>query len=91
MRCHSPFCSYINEEGIRGREFEPAKNAEGLALEWCMSCRIITEQMQFFSTQTVLMIRTTLKTYLNTPLPKENKLILEQFSNDLLRELGEKI
>jgi hypothetical protein len=87
IRCKSPLC-IKNEEGIRGRLFEPPKNAEGIATQWCSTCIKLSTQIQFFATQTIEMIRKRWSVYEKTELPKEVKLFMTQFCRELINELG---
>lgn len=89
MRCTSPFC--IKQDEIRGREFEKAESAEGLSTIWCPKCIELSAEIQFFSAQTATMVRDTYKSYIETNLPKEVKLILEQFAQELMRSFGEEL
>lgn len=90
VRCKSTFC-IVNPEGIRGRMFTPPEGADGLAKIWCPNCVKIGKQLTFFSAQTAQMIRDTYKVYIATDLPKEVKLILEQFTMELVQQLGEEL
>lgn len=47
--------------------------------------------MNFYANQTATMIRTVYQEYINTELPKEVKMILEQFTRELIKELGEEL
>lgn len=89
-RCKSPFC-IVSEEGIRGRMFVPPKDGKGVAEIYCPVCLNIAKQMTFFSGQTAQMIRNVYKSYIDTELPKEVKLILEQFARELVELLGEEL
>lgn len=84
MRCKSTFC--IVKDNIRGREFEPF--GTGLSEVWCKECIKLQGEVSFFSSQTADMVRTTYNEYMETELPKEVKLILEQFTADIIRQLG---
>lgn len=87
MRCKSPFC--IIKDNIRGREFKPS--GTGLSEVWCPACIKLQGEVQFFSSQTADMIRNTYNEYIDTDLPKEVKLILEQFTIDLLQQLNSEL
>lgn len=89
MRCKSPFC--VVQDQVRGREFEPPKDAQGLASVWCPICVQLSAQIQYFSTETAQMIRGMYRAYTDTELPKEVKLILEQFARELIQMLGEEL
>lgn len=84
MRCKSPFC--IVKDNVRGREFKPF--GTGLSEVWCSECIKLQSEVSFFSLQTIDMIRSTYGEYINTDLPKEVKLILEQFASDLCQQLN---
>jgi len=88
-RCKSQFC--IVKDGIRGREFTPPENAEGIAKVWCPDCVRMANQVTFYASRTANMVRTTYKAYVDTELPKEVKLILEQFAMEIVKELGEEL
>lgn len=88
-RCRSQFCVTVN--GLKGREFEPPKEAKDLSAIWCEPCIRIGTQLQFFSTQTANMIRNKFETYEDTALPNQVKLFMRQFVSELLLELGEKL
>lgn len=87
MLCKSPFC--IVKDNIRGREFEPF--GTGLSEVWCAECIRLQGEVQFMANQTVDMIRTTYNEYIETDLPKEVKLILEQFTRDIIQQLGSEL
>lgn len=89
-RCKSAFC-IVGREGIRGRMFVPPKDSKGLAKIYCPQCLSIAKQLTFFSGQTAQMIRNVYKSYIDTELPKEVKLILEQFARELVEQLGEEL
>lgn len=86
MKCMSNFC--LVTDGIRGREFEPRENAEGLEKVWCSSCIRTSKEITFFTQQTATMIREAYKSYVDTNLPREVKLILEQFAAEIIKQLG---
>lgn len=85
IRCTSPLC--ITENGVKGRLFTPS-DIEGLAQVWCPECIKLQKQLVFFSQQTAEMIAITYSTYINTALPKDVKLVLRQFTRELLQQLG---
>lgn len=87
-KCNSPFC-VVNKDKTRGREFEPTE--EGIGKLWCPQCVELSIQIQFFSAQTADMIRKTYKEYVETNLPKNVKLILEQFARELIGKVGEEL
>lgn len=89
-RCKSQFC-IVGADGVRGRVFTPPENANGLAKLWCPGCLSIGKQITFFSSQTAEMIRNVYKSYDDTELPKEVKLILTQFATELVKNLGEEL
>lgn len=89
MRCTSNFC--IVQEGVRGREFTPPEDAKGLSKVWCPHCITIGKQVTFFSSQTAQMVRETYNSYIDTNLPQNVKLILEQFSREVIQQLGEEL
>lgn len=89
-RCTSSFC-VMKEDGVRGREFEPSDKAEGLSKVWCSDCIKLGKQITFFSRQTSEMIRSVYRSYIETNLPKEVKLFLEQFSREIMENLGEEL
>lgn len=84
MRCKSSFC--VVKDNIRGREFKPF--GAGLSEVWCQECVKLQAEVKFFSGQTMDMVRNTYHEYVETDLPKEVKLILEQFASDLCQQLG---
>lgn len=86
-RCSSPIC--IVQNSVRGRLFTPPENAKGVNAIWCPECIKITGQMNFYAHQTAEMIRGVYNQYKDTDLPKNVKLILEQFVAELLRNLNE--
>jgi len=90
VRCSSPIC-IVTTGGVRGRMFTPDPKAIGMATRWCPQCIRISGQMQFFSHQTAEMVRNTYEEYINTDLPAEVKLILEQFTREIIKELGEEL
>jgi hypothetical protein len=85
--CTSPFC--IIQNGVRGRDFEPT--LEGIGRNWCPQCVDLTIKTQFFSAQTANMIRAIYQTYIETDLPKEVKMILEQFTRELMTNLDSEL
>lgn len=90
MRCISPIC-ITDKEGVRGREFTPPEDAQGISANWCPQCIRLYGEISFYSQQTVNMIRSTYEEYKNTDLPKEVKLILEQFTRELLAQLNSEL
>lgn len=90
VKCKSTFC-IINPDGIRGRLFTPPKDATSIAQVWCPTCIKLTSQIAFFTSETAEMIRKTYRIYTNTDLPKEVKLILEQFTREVVQNLGEEL
>lgn len=90
IRCKSTFC-IVTPDSIRGRMFTPPEGGDPLTQVWCQHCIKIGKQLAFFSSRTAQMIRDTYKTYNDTNLPKEVKLILEQFSRELITNLGEEL
>lgn len=90
MRCTSPIC-IINKEGIRGREFTPPEDAQGISANWCSPCIRLYGELSFYAQQTADMIRSTLEEYRNTDLPKEVLLILEQFTREILTQLNSEL
>lgn len=90
VRCKSQFC-VVNSEGIRGRLFTPPEGVSGLPKVWCPQCVIIGKQITFFSAQTADMIRAIYQEYDATPLPKEVKLVLQQFAREIVQQLGEEL
>lgn len=86
IRCSSPIC--ITQDGVKGRMFEPGT---GLNEVWCEQCIKLSAEMNFYANQTATMIRTTYQEYIETDLPKEVKLILEQFTRELIKQLGEEL
>jgi hypothetical protein len=89
-RCKSTFC-ITNPEGVRGREFTPPENAEGLAKIWCPDCVKIGKQLTFYASQTAQMIRNIYASYDNTELPKDAMLLVTQFAREIVKELGEEL
>lgn len=89
-RCKSNFC-IKGPDGIRGRTFTPPEGATGMARLWCPQCMSIGKQITFFSAETAQMIRNVYKSYNDTELPKEVKLILTQFATELVKNLGEEL
>ena len=89
IRCTSPYCIVQNE--VRGRMFTPSDSADGLEKVYCPTCIKLGMQIQFYSTETANMIRNIYKTYANTQLPKEVKLILEQFTREIIANFGEEL
>lgn len=83
-RCLSPFCETV-VEGVRGAMFTPS---EGLGETWCPACVRTTKEIMFFTKMTVEMIDRTYKSYINTNLPKQVKLFLEQFTQEIVKNLG---
>jgi hypothetical protein len=71
--------------------FTPAKDAQGIATQWCPECIKTGTQLQFYASTTAEMIRKTYRSYVTTNLPKEAKLILRQFVTELLKELNEEL
>lgn len=89
IRCKSPYC--IVRDNIRGRIFTPSDDVEGLAKIYCPDCIKLGTQIQFYSTETAKMIRNTYRAYIDTDLPAEVKLILEQFTREVIAQFGEEI
>lgn len=89
QHCTSSFC--IVKDGVRGRLFTPPEDAEGIAKVWCPQCIQLSTEINFFSHQTAIMIRKTYKQYMDTELPKEVKLFLEQYTRELIGLLGEEL
>lgn len=90
IRCTSPIC-IVGTDGVRGRLFTPPESAQGLGQSWCPQCLKISSEMQFFSTQTAQMIRNIYRGYAETDLPKNIKLILEQFTREIIKQLNEEL
>lgn len=90
MRCTSPVC-IKDSEGIRGREFTPPEAAEGLTKIWCPECLKMSQTLLFYSKRTAEMIKNIYTQYDETDLPKEVKLILTQFTREILGELNEEL
>lgn len=90
MRCTSPIC-ITNGEGIKGREFTPPPLAEGMAKSWCPECLKLSNTLLYYSQQTANMVREIYQEYINTDLPKEVKLILEQFAREIVEKLNEEL
>lgn len=90
MRCQSPIC-ITNDKGIKGREFTPPPTAEGMAKLWCPQCLKLNNTLVFFSQQTANMVRETYSEYINTDLPKEVKMILEQFAREIVEKLNQEL
>jgi hypothetical protein len=72
-----------------GREFTPKPGATGLEEAWCAPCIRMFGMIKFFTQETAAMIRNKYREYNDTALPKEVKLILTQFSREIIQELGE--
>jgi hypothetical protein len=89
MRCQSNFC--VVKDGVRGREFTPKSDATGVASIWCPTCLMLNTQVTFMAGQTANMVRNIYQSYINTNLPNEVKLILEQFTLEVMRELGQEL
>lgn len=89
-RCASPLC-VTNPDGTKGREFTPPTNAQGVNLVWCPACLRTAQEMEFFTLQTAQMIRGVYKSYIDTELPKEVKLFLEQYTVEILRKLNQQL
>lgn len=89
IRCSSPTC--IVQDGVKGRLFTPPKQAQGLAGSWCPQCIKLNGEVRFFTGQTANMIRNKYLEYHETNLPEEVKLILTQFTRELIQELGEEL
>lgn len=90
VRCQSTFC-VVNADQTRGRLFTIPENAEGITKIWCPSCLQISRQITFFSSQTADMIRQVYREYVQTNLPKEVILILEQFTREIIQQLGDEL
>lgn len=90
MRCTSPIC-ITNSEGIKGREFEPQPNSTDIAAKWCPECIKLYNQMMFYSNQTADMVRGIYQEYIDTDLPSEVKLILEQFAREIMTKLNQEL
>lgn len=86
IRCSSPIC--ITQDGTKGRLFEPGK---GINAHWCKECIKLSAEMNYYANQTATMIRTVYQEYIETDLPKEVKMILEQFTRELVKQLGEEL
>lgn len=89
-RCRSPFC-ITDEQGLKGREFEPPTNANGLATIWCPQCIKLGNEMHFFTTKTAEMIRTKYREYRVEDLPAAVAEMLTIFTREILKELGEEL
>lgn len=89
IRCQSLIC--IVKDGVRGRMFEPPKDAKGVAEVWCPSCIQVTKQIQFYAGETAIMIRKVYNSYASTELPKEVKLFLKAYTGEILQNLGEEL
>lgn len=89
MKCQSPFC--IVQGGIRGREFEPVDTQNPLTSKWCPGCIKLQYQTRYIAHATADMIRQTYEEYRVNELPKDTRLVLEQFATDLIKQLGESI
>lgn len=87
IRCTSPIC-ITRPDGIKGRLFVPPANAEGMAKLWCPDCIQLGNQLTFYANQTANMIKKVYHDYVVTELPKEVKLILEQFAREIVEALG---
>lgn len=90
MRCKSPIC-IKDADGIRGREFTPSKDAQGISAIWCNQCIKLYGELSFYSQQTADMIHGIYEEYINTDLPSEVKLILEQFTREILTQLNSEL
>lgn len=86
IRCQSPIC--LVKDQVRGRMFTPPTDAKGITEVWCPECIKVTTQMQFFSQETAEMIRNTYKSYIDTNLPKETKLFLQAYTQEIMKNLG---
>ncbi len=89
IRCQSPICKVT--DGVRGREFTIPEGATGIATKWCPLCVGISTQITFFAGQTADMIRNVYKTYIDTNLPKQVKIILEQYTKELLKNMNQEL
>ncbi len=89
IRCKSPICIVVNN--VRGRMFTPPERAVGMSQVWCPDCIKISAQINFYAAQTANMIRGVYNSYIDTELPKEVKLILEQFVIEILKNLNEEL
>ena len=87
IRCQSPIC--ITIDNIRGRMFIPTE--KGIGKTWCTQCISTGEQMAFFTHETANMIRDIYRSYIDTSLPREVKLILEQFVREVVQKLNEEL
>lgn len=90
MRCQSPIC-ITNKDGIRGREFTPPQDAQGISAIWCDQCIKLYGELSFYSQQTADMIHGIYEEYNSTDLPNEVKLILEQFTREILTQLNSEL
>lgn len=89
IRCQSPFC--IVKDQVRGRMFEPSEDAQGLNKVWCPTCIKLGTQINFYAHETAEMIRRVYNSYAETKLPKEVKLFLEAYTNEIMQQLGEEL
>lgn len=90
MKCKSPICIQRPDQ-TRGREFEPPKDAQGIAKIWCPQCIELTKHLQFYARQTAEMIRAKWQAYAETELPHEVQLFMDAFVRELLLEFGEEL
>lgn len=89
QRCLSPICTVT--EGVRGKLFTPPDDATGVYKIWCPACIRVSAQMNFYASETANMVRNVYATYIDTELPKNVKLILEQFAREIVQQLGEEL
>lgn len=88
-RCKCTIC--IVKDGVRGRMFTPPEGAKGVYKVWCGQCIRLSAEMNFYASQTAQMVRSIYATYVDTELPKEVKLILEQFTREVMQQLNEEL
>lgn len=89
MRCKSPICTV--KDGVRGIEFTPAEDSQGMHRIWCPGCIRLSKELVFWSGETAEMIRDVYRAYIDTDLPREVKLILEQFAREIVQKLNEEL
>lgn len=89
VKCSSPICK-TNADGSRGVMFTPG-DVDGIAKIWCPECIRTSTEIQFFTSNTAQMIRGVYKSYIDTELPREVKLILEQFAREIVQKLNEEL
>lgn len=86
-RCKSPYC--VEVDGLHGRYFTPQGKPGDLTYTWCPICIHTSRTVQFCAAQTAQMIRNKYAEYRPDALPPRVRVILQQFTNELLQELGE--